>query len=135
MDATIFDYHLPDSYIHALSAKDTQTLIDEALERKNELEHEIDEIMWKDDSRFNPDGTFKAIEPSRYSYDPILYADEIEEDPTLLDKLETAKAICEKVALLLAVLGSARLHKARLIDIDSKVESGQLMGDEDQWHL
>ena len=121
----IFDLSLPDAYIRELSSAEITTLVEEARAEHFRLEREIDELMWKDNPRLNSahaSGNANMPLPSEYSYDPLLYRDEFDEDPAIEGKLKLAKELSEKVGLVMAVLGSALTQRAKLINLEAAID-------------
>lgn len=115
----IFDPSLPDSYISKLTSLEVSLLIHEAETERLVLEREIDELMWPNNSRF--EGENLPL-PSEYSYDPILYRNEIEKDPELESKLAIAQDLSEQVGLVMAVLGSAQTARAKILNLEAQIE-------------
>lgn len=121
----IFDLSLPDAYIRELSSAEITTLVEEARAEHFRLEREIDELMWKDNPRLNSahaSGNANMPLPSEYSYDPLLYRDEFDEDPSIEGKLKLAKELSERVGLVMAVLGSALTQRAKLINLEAAID-------------
>jgi hypothetical protein len=116
----IFDMSLPDAYIKELSSLELTLLIEEAKAEHMRLENEIDSLMWMDSPRLEMGPNMPL--PSEYAYDPMLYSEEIEDDPTMEQKLRVAKELAEKVGLVLAVLGSAQTQRAKVLNLEAKVE-------------
>lgn len=117
----IFDISLPDSYIRELTGIEISLLIDEARAEHRRLEKEINEVVQPTFPIADLDDPTAPL-PSEYSYDPILYRDEIAEDPALENKLKVAKELSERVGLVLAVLGSAQTQRARLINLEARID-------------
>lgn len=117
----IFDISLPDSYIRELTGTEISLLIDEAKAEHRRLEKEINEVVQPTFPIADLDDPTAPL-PSEYSYDPMLYRDEIAEDPALEDKLKVAKELSERVGLVLAVLGSAQTQRARLINLEARID-------------
>ena len=117
----IFDISLPDSYIRELTGVEISLLIDEAKAEHRRLEKEINEVVQPTFPIADLDDPTAPL-PSEYSYDPMLYRDEIAEDPALEDKLKVAKELSERVGLVLAVLGSAQTQRARLINLEARID-------------
>ncbi len=117
----IFDISLPDSYIRELTGIEISLLIDEARAEHRRLEKEINEVVQPTFPIADLDDPTAPL-PSEYSYDPMLYRDEIAEDPTLENKLKVAKELSERVGLVLAVLGSAQTQRARLINLEARID-------------
>jgi hypothetical protein len=117
----IFDISLPDSYIRELTGIEISLLIDEARAEHRRLEKEINEVVQPTFPIADLDDPTAPL-PSEYSYDPTLYRDEIAEDPALEDKLRVAKELSERVGLVLAVLGSAQTQRARLINLEARID-------------
>jgi hypothetical protein len=117
----IFDISLPDSYIRELTGIEISLLIDEARAEHRRLEKEINEVVQPTFPIADLDDPTAPL-PSEYSYDPTLYRDEIAEDPTLENKLKVAKELSERVGLVLAVLGSAQTQRARLINLEARID-------------
>ena len=117
----IFDISLPDSYIRELTGIEISLLIDEARAEHRRLEKEINEVVQPTFPIADLDDQTAPL-PSEYSYDPMLYRDEIAEDPGLEKKLEVAKELSERVGLVLAVLGSAQTQRARLINLEARID-------------
>ncbi|ATW58510.1 hypothetical protein SEA_ZION_7 [Corynebacterium phage Zion] len=117
----IFDISLPDSYIRELTGIEISLLIDEARAEHRRLEKEINEVVQPTFPIADLDDPTAPL-PSEYSYDPMLYRDEIAEDPALEKKLEVAKELSERVGLVLAVLGSAQTQRARLINLEARID-------------
>lgn len=116
----IFDMSLPDAYIKELSSLELTLLIEEAKAEHMRLENEIDSLMWMDSPRLEMGPNMPL--PSEYAYDPMLYSEEIEADPTMEQRLRVAKELAEKVGLVLAVLGSAQTQRAKVLNLEAKVE-------------
>lgn len=116
----IFDLSLPDEYIQELTGYEISTLIEEAQMEILGLEKEIDSLMWPDSTRISDDPNHPM--PSEFSYDPMLYREEIEADPEIEEKLQLAKELSERVGLAMAVLGSAQLQRAKIINLEAKIE-------------
>ena len=116
----IFDMSLPDAYIKELSSLELTLLIEEAKAEHMRLESEIDSLMWLDSPRLEMGPNMPL--PSEYAYDPMLYSEEIEDDPTMEQRLRVAKELAEKVGLVLAVLGSAQTQRAKVLNLEAKVE-------------
>jgi hypothetical protein len=116
----IFDMSLPDAYIKELSSLELTLLIEEAKAEHMRLENEIDSLMWMDSPRLEMGPNMPL--PSEYAYDPMLYSDEVEADPTMEQRLRVAKELAEKVGLVLAVLGSAQTQRAKVLNLEAKVE-------------
>lgn len=116
----IFDMSLPDAYIRELSSLELALLITEAKAEYLRLEREIDSLMWRDSPRLEMGPNMPL--PSEYAYDPMLYNEEIEADPTMWRRLQVAKELSEKVGLVLAVLGSAQTQRAKVLNLEAKVE-------------
>ena len=116
----IFDMSLPDAYIKELSSLELTLLIEEAKAEHMRLESEIDSLMWMDSPRLEMGPNMPL--PSEYAYDPMLYSDEVEADPTMEQRLRVAKELAEKVGLVLAVLGSAQTQRAKVLNLEAKVE-------------
>ena len=117
----IFDISLPDSYIRELTGTEISLLIDEAKAEHRRLEKEINEVVQPTFPIADLDDPTAPL-PSEYSYDPMLYREEIAEDPALEDKLKVAKELSERVGLVLAVLGSAQTQRARLINLEARID-------------
>lgn len=117
----IFDISLPDSYIRELTGTEISLLIDEARAEHRRLEKEINEVVQPTFPIADLDDPTAPL-PSEYSYDPMLYRDEIAEDPALENKLKVAKELSERVGLVLAVLGSAQTQRARLINLEARID-------------
>lgn len=117
----IFDISLPDSYIRELTGTEISLLIDEAKAEHRRLEKEINEVVQPTFPIADLDDPTAPL-PSEYSYDPMLYKDEIAEDPALENKLKVAKELSERVGLVLAVLGSAQTQRARLINLEARID-------------
>lgn len=117
----IFDISLPDDYIRSLTSMELSLLIHEAETERNRLEREIDELMWADNSRFAPENEGLPL-PSEYSYDTFLYEREIEQDPALEGKLRLAQQRSEEVGLVMAVLASAQLQRAKIVSLENQVQ-------------
>lgn len=117
----IFDISLPDSYIRELTGTEISLLIDEAKAEHRRLEKEINEVVQPTFPIADLDDPTAPL-PSEYSYDPMLYRDEIAEDPALENKLKVAKELSERVGLVLAVLGSAQTQRARLINLEARID-------------
>ena len=117
----IFDISLPDAYIRELTGIEISLLIEEARTEHLRLEKEINETVQPTFPIADLDDPTAPM-PSEYSYDPMLYRDEIAEDPALEGKLEVAKELSERVGLVLAVLGSAQTHRARLINLEAQID-------------
>ena len=117
----IFDISLPDSYIRELTGIEISRLIDEARAEHRRLEKEINEVVQPTFPIADLDDPTAPL-PSEYSYDPMLYRDEIAEDPALEKKLKVAKELSERVGLVLAVLGSAQTQRARLINLEARID-------------
>ena len=117
----IFDISLPDSYIRELTGTEISLLIDEARAEHRRLEKEINEVVQPTFPIADLDDPTAPL-PREYSYDPMLYRDEIAEDPALEDKLKVAKELSERVGLVLAVLGSAQTQRARLINLEARID-------------
>lgn len=117
----IFDISLPDAYIKELSGLEIALLIEEAKAEHLRLETEIDRLMWPDNSRLDIDNA-TLPNPSEYAYDPMLYKEEIEDDPTMEMKLRVAKELSERVGLVLAILGSAQTQRAKLLNLEARIE-------------
>ena len=116
----IFDMSLPDAYIKELSSLELTLLIEEAKAEHMRLENEIDSLMWMDSPRLEMGPNMPL--PSEYAYDPMLYSEEVEDDPTMEQRLRVAKELAEKVGLVLAVLGSAQTQRAKVLNLEAKVE-------------
>ena len=116
----IFDMSLPDAYIKELSSLELTLLIEEAKAEHMRLENEIDSLMWMDSPRLEMGPNMPL--PSEYAYDPMLYSEEVEADPTMEQRLRVAKELAEKVGLVLAVLGSAQTQRAKVLNLEAKVE-------------
>ena len=116
----IFDMSLPDAYIKELPSLELALLIEEAKAEHMRLENEIDSLMWMDSPRLEMGPNMPL--PSEYAYDPMLYSDEVEADPTMEQRLRVAKELAEKVGLVLAVLGSAQTQRAKVLNLEAKVE-------------
>lgn len=116
----IFDMSLPDAYIKELSSLELTLLIEEAKAEHMRLESEIDSLMWRDSPRLEMGPNMPL--PSEYAYDPMLYSEEVEADPTMEQRLRVAKELAEKVGLVLAVLGSAQTQRAKVLNLEAKVE-------------
>lgn len=109
----IFDESLPDSYIGKLDPEELDLLIEEAKTAHLELEREIDGTIWEHAPQLAPNGEpINKVWPSEFSYEPILYRDEIDQNPKFERKLRKADELSKRVGLVLAVLGSANTHKA-----------------------
>lgn len=117
----IFDISLPDSYIRELTGIEISLLIDEARAEHRRLEKEINDVVQPTFPIADLDDPTAPL-PSEYSYDPMLYRDEIAEDPALEEKLKVAKELSERVGLVLAVLGSAQTQRARLINLEARID-------------
>ena len=118
----IFDISLPEKYIAELSENDINTLIAEAETEHLRLEREIDALVWKDTPYVSEDGhPTNGVWPSEFSYLPILYRDEIANDPTLERRLAKATELSQEVGRVLAVLGSARVQQARFVALKSRI--------------
>ena len=122
----VFDISLPDAYIRELSGIELALLIEEAKVEQMRLENEIDDLMWSDSPRLSTGQNLPL--PSEYSYDPMLYREEIEEDPTVEAKLRVAKDLSERVGLVLAVLGSGQTQRARLLNLEARIERERSRG-------
>ena len=116
----IFDMSLPDAYIKELPSLELALLIEEAKAEHMRLENEIDSLMWMDSPRLEMGPNMPL--PSEYAYDPMLYSEEIADDPTMEQRLRVAKELAEKVGLVLAVLGSAQTQRAKVLNLEAKVE-------------
>lgn len=97
----IFDLSLPDSYIMELSLDDLHVLLTEASYAWNDLEEELDELMWSDDPRGNGFLAYTPAPPSEYTYHPSLYGPQIDADPSFRVKLGRAEQLA-------SLAGSAR---------------------------
>lgn len=122
----IFDISLPERYIAELSEDDINTLIAEAETEHLRLEREIDALVWKDTPYVSEDGhPTHDVWPSEFSYLPILYRDEIANDPALERRLAKATELSQEVGRVLAVLGSARVQQARFVALKSRIAMEQ----------
>lgn len=101
----MYDPQLPETYIHNLNEQDTETLIEETKQHIDQLEHQLDNLMWENDSRY-PDGP----PPSSYSYDPRLYEEETTNDPVLLQKLRQAQELKTRIATAYAIYATTQTH-------------------------
>lgn len=122
-DYQIFDTSLPDKYISELTDEELDVLIDEAREEHVRLEREIDNLVWPDTPQLNSEGEpVNKIWPSEFSYLPVLYRDEIEENPGLEKRLAKADDLSKEVGRVLAVLGTANTHKAKIAELEARIE-------------
>ena len=112
----IFDLSLRDSYINALSPEDTQLLIEEAKENIEELESSIAVLFPHRAFPIDGDGNF-IIKPSSYSYEESSCEISGEElTPALRRAMNSARMIQQEIGETRAILLTAGLHKARIID-------------------
>lgn len=118
----IFDLKLPEDYIFSLNEEDTDTLLEESLTFIDGLEHQLDDLMWKNNSRFDEEGRVLIAEPSTYSYDPKIYQEEIINDPALEGKLLKAQDIKADIAAAYTVYGAAMIHKDEIINKTTKAD-------------
>lgn len=109
----IFDITLPDDYIHALGSDDLELLENEAETYAFQLEVELDELMWQNDSRVVGDRHFEPIAPSEYSYDQSLFPEEVAIDPSFSVKLGKAENTRSIIGATRAIAATARLERIR----------------------
>lgn len=122
-DYKIFDVSLPDSYIEELTEEELDVLIDEGREEHVRLEKIIDKLMWEHTPQLTEEGEpINKVWPSEFSYLPVLYMDEIAEDPGMERKLAEADQISQEVGRVLAVIGSAKTQKATLAALEARIE-------------
>lgn len=104
----IFSLSLSDGYIKNLNLEDTHELIKEAERYMVEQEREIALLIWKDE---RPQTLLK---PSQISWDPDLYGEEIDADPSFRTRLNEAQEIAAMTGIARAIQSTALIHLSHL---------------------
>lgn len=104
----VFDLSLTDEYIFNLDMESIRTLIAEAILYQDQAERELIDLI------LGGEAPSWGVSASKMSMDPLLFQDEIDNDPSFLGKLKEAEEIAAKSGRAEAIEYTALLHQKGL---------------------